>query len=70
MGRRHFTGLQYGVVNLSKAQTKGLQLGLVNYAAKLDGLQIGLVNIAADNPAFKDLPDKLSPGFPIVNWSF
>ena len=65
-----FTGLQYGVVNIARAKTSGLQLGLVNYAARLDGLQIGLVNIAAKNPAFTELPDKLAPVFPILNWSF
>jgi hypothetical protein len=64
------SGLQYGVVNISKVETKGLQLGVFNYANKLDGLQIGLVNIAPNNPAFDEFPDKLAPGFPILNWSF
>ena len=64
-----FKGLQYGVVNISQ-DTTGLQLGLVNYAEKLHGVQIGLVNVAMNNPVFTDFPDKLAPGFPILNWSF
>lgn len=64
-----FKGLQYGVVNISE-DTTGLQLGVVNYAEKLHGVQIGVVNIARNNPAFNEFPDKLAPGFPILNWSF
>jgi hypothetical protein len=45
-------------------------LGLVNYAENLHGVQIGLANIALNNPWFKEFPDKLATGFPIVNWSF
>jgi len=64
-----FTGLQSGLVNVSE-DTTGLQLGVVNYAEKLKGVQIGLVNLAMNNPCFTELPDKLAPGFPILNWSF
>ncbi len=64
-----FEGFQSGVVNLSQ-QTTDLQLGLVNYSQELNGVQIGLVNIAANNPSFTEFPNKLAPGFPIVNWSF
>lgn len=64
-----FKGLQYGLVNIAE-DTTGLQLGVVNYAEKLHGVQIGLINVAMNNPAFTELPDKLSPGFPILNWSF
>ena len=57
-----FTGAQIGLFN--KAETlKGLQLGIVNYAERLDGgLQIGLVNYAANSDLYKVLP--------IVNWQF
>jgi hypothetical protein len=80
-----FVGWQYGYVNVSKGkytgfqsgwilnyaqEFHGLQLGLVNYAENLHGVQIGLANIALNNPWFKEFPDKLATGFPIVNWSF
>lgn len=57
-----FTGAQIGLFN--KAETlKGLQLGLVNWAERLDGgLQIGLVNYAANSDLCQVLP--------IVNWQF
>lgn len=69
ISKGQFTGYQEGVVNVSD-QTKGFQLGLVNYSGELDGLQIGLVNLAFNNPWFNEFPDKLAPGFPILNWSF
>lgn len=66
-----FSGLESGWANFSLGKEfKGLQLGLVNYAANLHGVQIGAVNIAMNNPWFKEFPDKLATGFPIVNWSF
>ena len=80
-----FVGWQYGYVNISKGnfagfqagwifnyaqEFHGLQLGLVNYAENLHGVQIGLANIAMNNAWFKEFPDKLAIGFPIVNWSF
>jgi hypothetical protein len=64
-----FKGFQYGLVNVSE-DTTGFQLGVVNYAQQLKGLQIGLINLAMNNPAFTDFPNKLAPGFPILNWSF
>lgn len=65
-----FTGFQSGWLVNYAHECHGLQLGLVNYADKLDGVQVGLANIAMNNPWFSDFPDKLAPGFPIVNWSF
>lgn len=64
-----FVGVQDGWVNVAEDFT-GLQYGLINYAKNLRGVQIGLVNIARNNPWFKEFPDKLATGFPIVNWSF
>lgn len=64
-----FTGFQSGWVNYSQ-EFHGLQWGLVNYAENLHGVQIGFANIAMNNPWFKEFPDKLATGFPIVNWSF
>lgn len=57
-----FTGVQLGLFN--RAETlKGLQLGIVNWAERLDGgLQIGLVNYAANSDLYQILP--------IVNWQF
>ena len=54
-------GLQLGIVNYAN-RMNGIQFGLVNYAVNMKGLQIGLVNIIRENGAF--------PVFPIVNWSF
>ena len=64
-----FVGLQDGVVNITK-EAHGLQLGVVNYTDTLKGLQLGFVNIVTTTPWFKEFPDKLSKGFPFVNWSF
>lgn len=64
-----FTGFQLGFVNVAE-DTKGLQLGWINYAETLNGVQGGLINIARNNPPFREFPDKLSPVFPIINWSF
>jgi len=57
----NFEGLQLGIVNYAK-RMNGVQFGLVNYAVNMKGLQIGLVNIIQQGGAF--------PFFPIVNWSF
>lgn len=64
-----FSGFQSGWVNLAQ-EFHGFQLGLVNASEKLHGVQVGLINIANNNPWFKEFPDKLATGFPIVNWSF
>jgi len=64
-----FTGFESGLLNISE-DTTGLQLGFVNYALKLNGVQIGFVNVAMNNSWFKEFPDQLATGFPIVNWSF
>ena len=65
----YFMGFQEGWINVSQ-EFHGLQLGLVNYAENLRGVQIGFVNVARNNPWFKEFPDKLATGFPILNWSF
>lgn len=64
-----FVGWQSGLVNISK-EVHGLQTGTVNYAESLNGLQLGLVCIVKENPWFKEFPDKLAKGFPLLNWSF
>jgi len=63
------TGLQYGYVNYA-GDFCGLQAGVVNYAANLRGVQLGFINVAMNNPWFKEFPNKLATGFPILNWSF
>ena len=65
----YFKGLQWGLVNVAN-DAHGLQLGWFNYAQKLSGVQIGLVNIIKSNGWFDRMPDKLSKGFVLVNWSF
>jgi hypothetical protein len=64
-----FKGFELGFVNVAE-DTTGFQLGAFNYAQRLNGLQIGFINIAMSNPPFDEFPDKLAPGFPILNWSF
>jgi len=64
-----FSGFQLGFLNVGE-NTTGFQLGALNYAQSLHGLQIGFINVAMNNPAFAEFPDKLAPGFPILNWSF
>ena len=39
-------GWQNGLVNVVSHRMCGLQIGLVNYADRLDGVQIGLLNFA------------------------
>jgi hypothetical protein len=64
-----FVGLQSGGINIAKGYT-GLQLGFVNYSENLHGVQLGFINVAMNNSWFNELPDKLAPGFPFLNWSF
>jgi hypothetical protein len=64
-----FNGFQLAFVNVGE-NTTGFQLGAINYAQELHGLQIGFLNLAMNNAVFAELPDKLAPAFPIVNWSF
>ena len=56
-----FEGLQLGIFNYAR-RMNGIQFGLLNYAENMKGLQIGLINIIRRGGAF--------PFFPIVNWSF
>lgn len=64
-----FVGWQAGAVNYAK-EFHGLQWGFVNYTENLRGVQLGFINVAMNNPWFKEFPNKLATGFPIVNWSF
>ncbi len=57
----NFKGFQLGIVNYAN-QMNGLQFGLVNYTVNMKGLQIGLVNMIKQKGAFSF--------FSIVNWSF
>ena len=69
MSKVKFTGWQSGFVNVAK-EFHGLQWGAINYSENLRGVQIGFINIARNNTWFKEFSDKLATGFPIVNWSF
>lgn len=72
-----FTGWQYSAANVTKGQFKGLQLGVVNYAAAVRGLQVGIFNYTETAyglqigfvNVIKDGGDVL-PVMPLVNWSF
>lgn len=64
-----FQGLQTGFLNIADTAS-GLQFGAVNYTREMSGVQIGFANIIADNPWFKEFPNKLAKGFVFVNWSF
>lgn len=52
-------GLQIGAVNVVSERTRGVQIGVVNYANELNGLQIGLLNF--NNSGIT---------FPIINIGF
>jgi hypothetical protein len=65
-----FTGFQSGLINVCENSATGFQLGALNYAQELNGLQIGFVNLSMNNPLFSEMPDKLAPVFPVLNWSF
>lgn len=69
VSREKFVGWQDGFANIS-SEFHGVQTGFVNYAEHLRGVQFGFINIAKNNPWFDELPDRLAPGFPFVNWSF
>jgi hypothetical protein len=58
---KDFRGLQLGLVNYA-ANVSGVQLGFVNMTPQLHGLQIGLINYAENSDLYKILP--------IVNWKF
>lgn len=66
---KEFRGLQSGFINIADT-AGGLQFGAVNYTREMNGVQIGFANIIADNPWFKEFPNKLAKGFVFVNWSF
>ncbi len=56
------TGVQIGLFNRAES-IRGVQLGFVNWAERLDGgIQIGFVNYARNSDIF--------PILPIVNWQF
>ncbi|MDQ2069593.1 LA_2272 family surface repeat-containing protein [Natronospira bacteriovora] len=66
-GTGHFLG-QWGMVNVNQGHHRGFQLGIVNYAQRLQGLQIGLLNIRSE-PSMS-MPDASPVVFPIVAWAF
>ncbi len=43
---KNLKGIQVGGVNFVKWRTRGMQIGLINYANKIKGAQIGLINIS------------------------
>jgi hypothetical protein len=55
-------GVSIATVNHIKGGQRGLTIGIVNYARRLNGVQIGLVNIVRDNPSGRRV-------LPIVNWN-
>lgn len=65
------SGLQTGVVNMTGGMS-GVQVGLVNYAQRVDsGLQIGLVNLIGNTGGwFTDWPNEVAPGMIFANWKF
>jgi hypothetical protein len=64
-------GLQTGVVNLTGGMS-GVQIGLVNYAQRVDsGLQVGLINLIGNSGGwFTNFPAEVAPGMILVNWKF
>jgi hypothetical protein len=64
-----FVGWQSGWVNVAK-EFHGFQSGLINYTETMSGIQLGFVNVIKENPWFSEFPSKLAKGFVFVNWSF
>lgn len=64
-------GLQTGVINLTGG-LEGVQVGLVNYAQRVDsGLQVGLVNLIGNTEGwFENWPHEVGPGMILANWRF
>ena len=54
-------GMSASAVNWIQGSQRGLTIGLVNFAQRLDGLQVGLLNIVRENPSGRRV-------LPIVNW--
>lgn len=54
-------GASISAVNRIRGSQRGLTIGLVNYAYRLNGVQLGLVNIVRENPDGRRV-------LPIVNW--
>jgi len=44
------TGVAVSSCNWIKGEQRGLSIGILNYATKLNGIQLGLINIAKNNP--------------------
>ena len=44
---RDAAGIQMGLANVVEGTARGLQIGFVNYADRLEGVQIGILNFAA-----------------------
>ena len=71
-----FTGLQAGMVNLTKQKSEGLQWGLYNSGGHVSGVQVGIVNVTDTMYGLQiGLINVIRTGgqfpvFPIVNWSF
>lgn len=42
-------------------EQRGLSIGILNYARRLEGVQVGLINIARDNPPGRKV-------LPVLNW--
>ncbi len=61
--RKHYL-FQVGVINYTRAEPKGFQIGIINLAESLHGLQIGVINYIR---VHKTLPFSFSP---ILNFSF
>lgn len=56
-----FRGGAVSAVSWLKGTQRGLTIGLLNYAWRLDGVQLGLINIVRENPKGRRV-------LPIVNW--
>jgi hypothetical protein len=46
-----------------KGEQRGLSIGLLNYARRLEGVQLGILNYAGNRPA-------ALRWLPVMNWSF
>lgn len=57
------SGVQIGLINITKVHMTGVQIGLINTCKYLTGVQIGLINIAYSG-------EKAIPFLPLINIGF
>ncbi len=64
------TGFQIGVMNYA-GKMNGVQIGAINYAENASGIQIGIVNVIMQTKSWFDgFPSTVAPMMLLANWRF